>query len=181
MLRLVKPTIEHEEKYKEMIREWQQYGGPFVPCIIDYDCKNSIEALDYSDTMKVIKNYSIGSIFDYDQDYFERSDFLFLMDEDELIGMGEVRHNLKPLGINTLGHIACGIRPSKRNQGYAVKAINEMLGLLSQDDIEEAVICCYKENKITPKIAIKLGFEYRNSITSEVSKKEINCYIKNLK
>lgn len=181
MLRLVKPTIEHKDKYKEMIKEWQQYGGPFVPCIIDYDCKNSIEDLEYAATIKVIEDYSIGRIFDYDEDYFESSDFLFFMDGEELIGMGEVRHNLKPLGISTLGHIACGIRPSKRYQGYARKAIECMIEKLKEDDIEEAIICHYAENNITPKIIAKLGFEYRSSIISEVSKKEIKCYTKKLK
>ena len=144
VIKLVKPTIEYKEQYKDMIKEWQQYGGPYVPCIIDYDCKNPIDKLNYKDTLRVIENYSKGIIFDYDVDYFESSDFLFIIEEEELIGMGEIRHNLLPLGINTIGHIACGIRPSKRSQGYAQKAIEKMLDLLKQDDIEEAVICCYQ-------------------------------------
>jgi len=48
MIKLVRPQAEHEYKYKEMIKEWRAYGGPFVPCIIDYDCNNSLEELDYN-------------------------------------------------------------------------------------------------------------------------------------
>ena len=164
-----------------MIEEWQAYKGPYVPCIIDYDCNQKIEELDYNATLKVIEDYHKGNIFDYDKDYFESSDFLFLMDAEELIGMGEIRHNLLPLGINTLGHIACGIRPSKRNQGYAREAVDAMVKCLAEDGIDEAIVCHYAENQITPKIIKKLGFEYRNSVMSKISNKEIKCYTKKLK
>lgn len=40
MLKLIKPLKKHENKYKEMIKEWQLYGGPYVPCIVEYDCNN---------------------------------------------------------------------------------------------------------------------------------------------
>jgi len=103
------------------------------------------------------------------------------MDDENIVGMGEVRHNLKPLGINTLGHIACGIRPSCRGRGYAKESISVMIEKLKEDDIKEVIVCHYTENKITPQIIKSLGFEYRNSTTSEVSKKEIKCHVKKLK
>lgn len=180
MLKLTKPSEKDEEKYREMITEWAEYGGAYVPCIIDYDCNHLEEGLDYNATLKVINDYSKGKIFDYDVDYFKSSDFLFIFDEDELIGMGEVRHNLQKLGEETIGHLACGIRPSKRKQGYASRSIELMLEELKKSGVEKAIICHYAENNITPKIAEKLGFVYRNSVVSEVSKKEIKCHVKKL-
>ena len=180
MIELLKPTLEHKDKYKEMIREWQSYGGPYVPCIVEYDCTNPIEELDYNAVIKVIDDYSKGKIFDYDVDYFESSDFYFIFEDKNLIGIGEIRHNLKPLGIQTIGHIACGIRPSQRKKGYAIKSFEYMIEKLKEDKIEEIVICHYSENNITPRILEKLNFEYKNSVISEVSKKEIKCYTKKL-
>lgn len=181
MIKLVKPLLEHKNKYIEMIGEWQQYGGPYVPCIIEFDCSNPVDELDYNAVLKIVDDYGNGNIFDYDVDYFESSDFYFIFDDDELIGMGEIRHNLKPLGSKTIGHIACGIRPSKRNNGYALKATECMLEKLKEDGIEEAIVCHYSENNISPKIIQKLDFKFRNSVISEVSKKEIKCYTKKLK
>lgn len=178
MLKLVKPTKEHESKYREMIKEWSSHGEPYVPCIIEYDCNHSHEELDYQQTIKVVEDYSKGKIFDYDIDYFESSDFLFIFDDEELIGMCEIRHGLKKLGQETIGHLACGIRPSKRRQGYAAKTIELILAELRKENIQEAIICHYAENKITPKIAKSLGFVYRNSVMSKVSNKEIKCHIK---
>lgn len=180
MLKLVKPNLTHKEKYQEMIAEWQAHGGPYVPCIIDYDCKNPVDDLDYNAVLKVVEDYSKGNIFDYDLDYFEKSDFYFVFDNDELVGMCEIRHNLKPLGEKTIGNFACGIRPSKRKKGYATKTIELMLEKSSKEGLKEAVACHYAENEITPKILKKLGFKYRNNIMSEVSKKEIKCYTKKL-
>ena len=165
MIKLVIPTIEHKDKYKEMIEEWQEHGGPYVPCIIDYDCNNPIEELDYDAVLKVVNDYRNGNVFD----------------DDTLIGMSEIRHNLKPLGIKTIGHIACGIRPSQRGKGYALKSTEYMLEKLKEDGIDEAVLCHYSENNISPKIIKKLDFKYKDSMISEVSKKEIKRYIKKLK
>lgn len=180
MLRLVKPLLEHKNKYIDMINEWQQYGGPYVPCIIEYDCNNSINDLNFDATLKVVEDYSKGKIFDYDIDYFESSDFYFIFDDSDLIGACEIRHNLKPLGKKTIGHIACGIRPLKRKKGYALKSTELMLDKLKEDGIEEAIVCHYSENEISPKIINKLGFKYQNSIISKVSNKEIKRYMKKL-
>lgn len=181
MIKLVKPTIEHKDKYINMIKEWQEYGGPYVPCIIDYDCNNPVEELDYDAVLKVVDDYSKGNVFDYDVDYFESSDFYFIFDDDNLVGMGEIRHNLKPLGIKNIGHIACGIRPSKRQQGYALKSIECMIEKLKEDGVDEVVFCHDSENNIIPKIINKLNFQFRDSAISKDSKKEIKCYIKKLK
>jgi len=181
MIKLVKPSIEHKDKYKEMIKEWQEYGGSYVPCIIDYDCNNPVEELDYDAVLKVVDDYSKGNVFDYDVDYFGSSDFYFIFDDENLIGMGEIRHNLKPLGIKTIGHIACGIRPSKRQQGYALKSTECMIEKLKEDGVDEVVLCHYSENNISPKIIKKLDFKFRDSVISEVSKKEIKCYTKKIR
>ncbi len=178
MIKLVKPTFEHKLKYIEMIKEWQAYGGPYVPCIIDYDCNHPVDELDYDAVLKMVDDYSRGEIYDDDVDYFESSDFYFIFDDADLIGMGEIRHNLKPLGMKTIGHIACGIRPSKRKQGYALKSVECMIEKLKEDRIKEIVLCHYSENNISPKIIGKLNFQFRDSIISEVSKKEIKCYTK---
>ena len=128
MLYLQKPMAKDEKKYKEMIKEWQEYGGPYVPCIIDYDCNCPIEKLNYNAT--------------------------------------------------TQSHLACGIRPSKRKQGYALQAVELMLEKLKEDNIEKAIICHYKENEVTPKIAESLGFTHSGNVTSTVTGKEICLHSK---
>lgn len=180
MLKIVKPTEKDKKKYIEMITEWQEYWGPYVPCIVDFSCNNNIRKFNYNDLLKLVENYSKWNIAEDDVDYFEKSDFYFIYDENELVGVWEVRHNLKELGKKTLGHIACGIRPSKRKQGYATLAAKEMINILKKDEIKEAVLCHYEENKISPKIINEMNFTYSGSITSKVSGKKIYRYTKKI-
>ena len=72
---------------------------------------------------KILLKQKKPEIYDYDIDYFVSSDFYFIVDEDELIGMCELRHNLSKLGQEVKGNINCGIRPSKRNKGYCQNTI----------------------------------------------------------
>lgn len=173
MLELIKPSLKYKDKYLEMIKEWQEYGGPFEPCLIEYDCNNPIDSLDYDAVVEVADNYSNGKIFEYDLDYFTSSDFYFLVDEDELIGMCEVRHNLTLIGQDIKGNVNCGIRPSKRNCGYCQGVINKLL----KTNKENIFYMCFDEsNCIMQKVAAFLGFKQRKS--TAVEGKVIASYIK---
>ena len=180
MLILRKPELSDKDQYIEMIGEWQMFGGPYVPCIVDFDCSNKIEELNYNSLLEVVKHYGEGNLLGDDKDYFESSDFYFVFDKEKLIGVCEVRKNLTNLGEKTIGHLACGIRPAMRAKGYATIVFNQMLSLLKKDGITEAIGCCYAANHITPKIFESLGFTFKHTITSDVSKKEINCYLKTI-
>lgn len=180
MIKLKIPTLKDNEKYEEMINEWQENGGPYVPCIIEYDCLNPIEKLDYNAVLKVVDDYAKGKIFDYDIPYFASSNFYFIFDEEELIGMGEIRHNLKPLGRRIKGNITCGIRPSKRNKGYALKSIECMIKKLKEDNTKEVIICHDSKNNIIPNILNKLKFKYISNSFSESSENIIKCYTKKI-
>lgn len=178
MLELIKPNLEYKEKYIEMIDEWQKYGGPFEPCIIEFDCSNSIDTLNYDAVIDVVNNYSNGKIYDYDLDYFVSSDFYFIVDEDELIGMCELRHNLSALGKEEKGNINCGIRPSKRNNGYCQNTIKELIEKMKEQN-ENIIYMCFDENNtIIPKVANFLNFKY--SGINNTKDKRIKCYKKEI-
>ena len=180
MVYLRKPSLEDKEKYIDMIREWKEFGGPYVPCIIDYDCNRPLEELDYDAVLTVAENYSNGKLYDYDVEYFESSDFYFIFEDEELIGMGEVRHNLKPLGKQLKGHIVCGIRPSKRRKGYAFHAVELMIQKLKEDNVKEVFLCHYEEDEIGYMIISKLNFKYKDSTASKDNGRKIMCYIKRI-
>lgn len=174
MLKLIKPNLDYKEKYIDMIDEWQKYGEPFEPCIINYDCNNSIDKINYDAVIDVANNYSNGKIYDYDIDYFKSSDFYFIVDEDELIGMCELRHGLSSLGQEIKGNINCGIRPSKRNKGYCQNAINELIKQFKENNQNNIFMCFEENNTIMSKVANYLNFQY--SGISDVEEKKILSY-----
>lgn len=180
MLTLVTPSLEHKNQYKEMIREWQEYGGSYVPCIVEYDCSNPVDELDYDAVLEVVDNYGKGKVFDYDVDFIKSADFYFLFDENNLIGMGEIIYPLTDT-YQSIGQITLGIRPSKRKQGYATKTVKKMIEVLKENGMAEVSIWHDSEDAISNKIMKKLDFQYEHSEISEISKKEIKCYTKKLK
>ena len=175
MLELVRPNLDYKDGYIEMIKEWKEYGRPFEPCLIEYDCNNPIEKLDYCSMINVANDYSKGKIFEYDINYFDASDFYFIVDENELIGMCEFRHHLSNIGQDIKGNVNCGIRPSKRNCGYCQGAIKELLKEREEDNF---YMCFDESNEIMQKVATFLGFKQRKSTT--VDGKVIVSYIKDV-
>lgn len=177
MVNLTKPSLEDESKYKEMIEEWQSFGGDYAPCIIEYDCSNPVEELDYAAILKVVDDYSKGKVFDYDKDFVKSSDFYFIFDDDNLVGMGEIIHlySNKPMG-----QIILGIRPSQRNRGYATKAAGLMVHKMKEDNLTEAIAWHYIDDKFSNGLLNRLGFQYQNSEISEYNHKEIKNYTKKL-
>ena len=176
MLDLIKPNLEYKDKYIEMIKEWKNYGGPFEPCIIEYDCNNLIEDLNYNAVIDVVNNYSNGKLYDYDANYFVSSDFYFIIDENELIGMCELRHSLSDLGKEVKGNFNCGIRPSKRNKGYCQNTIKELINKLIEQNESTSYMCFDENNTIMPKVVDYLGFKFEKAI--QVKDKIILSYYK---
>jgi predicted acetyltransferase len=178
MIKIVNITEEYKDRYYEMINEWKKDNHQLVPCIIDYDCNHKIYEDTYKNLMDVVNDYRSG--LQKDKEYYESSSFYFIVDESNLIGSIEIRHNLSELGRNTIGHIAIGIRPSKRGNGYAKKAVNLAIDMLKNDNIKEAIMCHYKENNLSERMIKSLGFKLKNITISKVSGKEICCYTKEI-
>lgn len=180
MIRLIKPTKNNEQEYKEMIKEWQAFGGPFAPCIIEYDCGNRVEELNYDAVLNVVEDYGKGNLFDYDVNNFESSDFYFIFNDKELVGMCEVRHNLKEMGEKCIGHINCGIKPSSRRKGFATQAIECLIEKLKADNVRKVVVCHYADNEVASMLLKKLNFDFSNKDFSSVNGKQVLRYTKNL-
>lgn len=180
MLTLVKPLLEHKEQYKEMITEWQQYGGPYAPCIIEYDCSNPVNELDYDAVLKVVDDYGKGKVFEYDEDFVKSADFYFLFDNNHLVGMGEIIYPVTDT-YESIGQIIIGIRPSKRNKGYATKTVRCLLEKIKENKVRNAMVIHDLSDDSSNKIMKKLNFEYDHSEISEISQQKIKYYTKKLR
>lgn len=147
---------------------------------MEYDCSNPVNELDYDAVLEVVDNYGKGRVFNYDVDFVKRADFYFLFNNNDLVGMGEIIYPITDT-YQTIGQIILGIRPSKRNQGYATKAVRSLLEKLSENNVREARVICDSFDDISNKVMRKLNFQYEHSEISEISKQKIKYYTKELK
>lgn len=67
-------------------------------------------------------------------------------DNNELIGLLSIRYDLSQEFRDKYGDIGYGVRPTKRNKGYATKMLEYGLSVCKQKGMKEVLIGCYKDN-----------------------------------
>lgn len=74
-------------------------------------------------------------------------DFLWIADEREVIGFLGLRHQLNDFLLNEGGHIGYSVRPSRRREGHASRALALSLERAAALGIERALVTCDLDNE----------------------------------
>jgi predicted acetyltransferase/uridine phosphorylase len=92
------------------------------------------------------------------------STFIALDDDNNIVGMLDLRHRLNKYLNLYGGHIGYSVRPSQRNKGYAKEMLR--LGILEarKRNIEDILITCYKENEGSRRVILANGGELENEV-----------------
>lgn len=155
MIKLVKLTKKYQKQFLEMMDEWTNYKETIIPYAltrIDYHYfdifVDNIEKVEESKTKVPTSLY-------------------FLLDTTENIFIGAViiRLALTKLLLERGGHIADGIRPSKRNKGYGNILVSLTVQKCKELGIKEILMVCDKENIASKKTIIKNNGVLENEIT----------------
>jgi len=72
--------------------------------------------------------------------------YLWMVEEDAVVGRISLRHALTPWLIEVGGHIGYAVRPSARRQGHATAALGLMLGVAAERGIDPALVTCDHDN-----------------------------------
>ena len=72
--------------------------------------------------------------------------FVLVDDEENYVGIFNLRHYLNDFLANGPGHIGYGISPKYRRKGYAAKGLELILPEAKKVGIEEAYLSCLKTN-----------------------------------
>lgn len=100
-----------------------------------------LSKMEYSDWVeKINNNVTIGD------EEFGKNTLYLCFDNDELIGLLSIRYDLSKEYREKYGDIGYGVRPSKRNKGYATKMLEYGLSICRQKGMKEVIIGCYKDN-----------------------------------
>lgn len=93
--------------------------------------------------------------------------FLIREDEDKIVGMIDIRHDLNDYLLQYGGHIGYGIRPTERRNGY--NKINLFLGLLKCRELgfDKVLIIAADENPGSYKTILDLGGKLENKIIDD--------------
>lgn len=72
--------------------------------------------------------------------------FFWVTDEREVIGFLALRHVLNDWLLQEGGHIGYSVRPSRRREGHASRALSLALGEAAALGIEQALVTCDEDN-----------------------------------
>lgn len=74
-------------------------------------------------------------------------DYYWVVESDEMLGFMAVRHTIDTEFLRTLGgHIGYSIRPSRRRQGHAARALKRALDRAREIGLERVLITCDHDN-----------------------------------
>lgn len=172
MLNLVKFQSKNCNDYIDLLKEFKDANSDLIPDILELKCDNKS---DYSNILNEIKNRENG--IHNDLEWYKNGYYFLAYDNINLIGIGCIRKNLTKLGYDIWGNIAYGVRPTKRNKGFATEIATQLVQKCKEFNINEIVLCHYIDNLISPKIFNKIGAKYTNTIISPYSGKSIKRYI----
>ena len=87
-------------------------------------------------------------------------------EDNKLVGIVQVRHELSEYLLNYGGHIGDCVRPSEQGNGYATEQIALALNFCRKLNIRKVLITCKQENIASARTIIKNGGVLENEIPS---------------
>ncbi|KMJ59956.1 GCN5 family acetyltransferase [Bacillus sp. LL01] len=149
-LTLVKPTTSLETAYLSFYQEWKESKEPMVPWVISKDPSS------FEEMVKERLNSEKG--IGLPEGWIPDSTFWLLREEDQMIlGVVNIRHQLTKTLMNAGGHIGYGIRPSERKKGYATKLLALSIEKTRELGVKDILVVCNEINEASRKTIMNNG------------------------
>ena len=78
--------------------------------------------------------------------------YLWMLDDDVVVGRISLRHALTPWLLEVGGHIGYAVRPSARRRGHATAALALMLDVAAERGMDTVLVTCDDDNVASRKV-----------------------------
>ncbi|ASN03559.1 GNAT family N-acetyltransferase [Virgibacillus necropolis] len=133
-MRLVRPSIEWEKEHQDYAAEWG--SSRMVPSSYSLDGHES-----YKDYLNALATREKGN-----DHWLPSSNYFLVNDQDRVLAMVDIRHDLNDFLFNVGGHIGYSVRPSERRKGYATLILAEALKKCKKLKIDRVLVTCDEDN-----------------------------------
>lgn len=164
--KLVKPNKDDRNAILDLLKKWREYGGRMNPGLLR-KCGNN-----YEEWLKYLHNWENGIDIAGE---VPQTLFLLKNNTDTILGAASIRHYLNETNIIDGGHIAYGICPLFRGNGYGNIILALALEKMKEMKIEKVLVTCDKDNIASQKVILKNNGIFENHAFDE-DKAEINRY-----
>ncbi|MBD8069722.1 GNAT family N-acetyltransferase [Bacillus sp. PS06] len=166
-MKLVKPSL----IYKEQIMAYRKaffYSGEHL-----YGGSSLQNFEEFEEWLEKVKDQEIGE--NLPPNRVPATQFLSI-DNGELIGLVNIRHQLTPKLMMESGHIGYSVHPDLRRMGYATKQLHFSLIEAKKFGMEKVLITCDKTNIASAKTIQKVGGILENEVLSSDTNEVVQRY-----
>ncbi len=147
MLRLVQPTLDYIDTFRKGISEIKENRTP-------YDLHSVQQAISFMDNnFEGYWDYLKQKQSDNQPEGYVPSTCLWLMNDNQFIGLYDIRHFLTEALQKQGGHIGYQIIPSERQKGYVKEGLKLVLEwCYSNLKLDSVLVCCNQKNTASYRV-----------------------------
>lgn len=171
-MKLVFPNMSYKNKAISYINEFYKYNSNIngSGALDRFLKEDSYEAwLEF-----LIKDMDYANI---KRDKSPALTYFYVDDNDEIIGMVNIRLIHTNFIINECGNIGYSIRPTKRRLNHATNMLKLALDVLKKNGMKDVYISCDKENLASKGVILKCGGILHHEIYSNRYNELIEMYV----
>jgi predicted acetyltransferase len=147
--KLESPRVELKNSYLSLVEEFRRRGEPLVPFVLGFP------ADDFPSLIERLKKCAEGS--ELPKGFVAHETFWLVADNEQVLGVSNLRYSLTDALRKDGGHIGFGIRPSARRQGFATMILRETLVKAKERGIIRALVTAHKGNTGSVRSILKNG------------------------
>lgn len=179
-LRLSEPIVGLQASYLRALRELTEEGNPhYLAMVLPPEpgfagTNYTLETLAAPDTWAEFCAFTAAGA---DPDAprpaaWVPGTYLWMIDDDEVVGRISLRHTLTPWLLEVGGHIGYAVRPSARRRGHATRALGLMLPVAAQVGLSQVLVTCDDTN-----LASRLVIEANGGVLEDVRNGKLRFWI----
>lgn len=172
-MKLVFPSLAYKEKAVQFIREFEEYQSEINGSgALDY----YLAEMSYEEWLKKVQadmdmaNILPGRVPALTYFYVREED-------DQILGMINLRLSLNDFQRTEGGHIGYCVRPTERRKHYATEMLKEALKVYDMLGVKEILLFCDKQNPASSGVIKKNGGALEATFYSETFKTNVDKYI----
>ncbi len=166
--RIILPSTDYRQSYIAYVEELRLRGEPFIPFVLGFP---------YDDFPGLVKKYhDLSRGIGLPANFVPHTTYWLIDQNDEVVAVSNLRHQLNQKLELEGGHIGYGVRPSKRQHGFGYEVLRLTLLEAKKMGIETVLITCGKQNLGSQKIILKNAGTFASEHFSEDRQETILRY-----
>jgi len=159
-MKLSLPDIKYKDSFLEALSEFHTDGRSIDLLKLDVESLKN----NFADYVQKLIDQSKGR--NLPSGWIPHTTY-WITDNDEFIGVIDLRHKLTPALEKYGGQIGYAIRPAKKKRGYGTKALRMLLPLAAKMGIKKLLITCDTNNIASIKIIESNGGILQDEVQNE--------------